>query len=96
METFTTLLGGAIVHVLRDEHPVLRAMFVYELEEQLIFFGDPLSTTVEGKHGGGESRETYTRYTTIEGMHRGYRKELYHVVRNWKVDMDDAEWLRRK
>lgn len=54
VEAFTTLLGGAIVHVLRDADPVVRALFADELEEELIFFGDPRATPVGGSHGGGE------------------------------------------
>lgn len=53
MEAFTTLLGGTIVHVLRDADPVVRTLFADELEEKLIFFGDPRATAVGGSHGGG-------------------------------------------
>jgi hypothetical protein len=40
--------------VLRDADPVVRALFADELEEELIFFGDPRATAVGGSHGGGE------------------------------------------
>jgi hypothetical protein len=51
METFPTLLGRAVVHVLRDADPVVRALFTNKLQEQLILFRDPRSTTVSGSHG---------------------------------------------
>jgi hypothetical protein len=33
VEAFTTLLGRTVVHVLRDAHPVVRALFAHKLEE---------------------------------------------------------------
>lgn len=51
VEAFPTLLRRAVVHVLRDADPVVRALFTNKLQEQLIFFRDPRSTTVSGSHG---------------------------------------------
>lgn len=50
MEAFTALLGRAVVHVLGDAHPVVGALFADQLEEELVFFGDPRATTVGGGH----------------------------------------------
>lgn len=72
MEAFTTLLGGTIVHVLRDADPVVRTLFADELEEKLIFFGDPRATAVGGSHGGWRREwrggEEYTKYTMDEAV----------------------------
>lgn len=46
METLATLLGGAVVHVLRDADPVVRALFTDQLSEELIFLWHPRATTV--------------------------------------------------
>lgn len=51
VEAFPTLLRRAVVHVLRDADPVVRALLTNKLQEQLIFFRDPRSTTVSGSHG---------------------------------------------
>lgn len=53
VEAFPTLLGRAEVHMLRNAHPVVRALFTDELHKQLIFFGDPRATTVGRGHGEG-------------------------------------------
>lgn len=53
VEALSTLLGRAIVHVLRNSNPVVRALLANKLEEELIFLGDPRSSTVGGSHGGG-------------------------------------------
>lgn len=52
MEALPALLGGAVVHVLRDANPVVGALLANQLEEQLVLFRDPRSTTVSGGHGG--------------------------------------------
>ena len=46
MESLPTLLGGAVVHVLRDAHPVVRALFTHQLNEKLILFRYPGSSTM--------------------------------------------------
>ena len=51
VEALTALLGRAEVHLLRDADPVVGALFAHELQEQLVFFGDPRSTTMRGRHG---------------------------------------------
>ena len=50
MEALPTLLGGAVVHVLGDAHPVVRALFAHQLNEQLVLFRYPGSSTVSLGH----------------------------------------------
>lgn len=50
VEALPTLLRRAVVHVLRDAHPVVRALFAHQLDKQLVLFGDPRTSTVSLSH----------------------------------------------
>lgn len=50
MESLPTLLGGAVVHVLRDAHPVVGTLFAHQLNEKLVLFRYPGSSTVSLGH----------------------------------------------
>lgn len=50
VESLPTLLGGAVVHVLGDTHPVVGALIAHQLDEQLVLFGYPGSSAVRMDH----------------------------------------------
>jgi hypothetical protein len=66
--------------VLRDAHPVVRALFAHKLKEQLIFFGDPRSTAVGGSH----EREGERKKGEIERGIRVYTKDKAYRELGWE------------
>lgn len=46
MKTFAALFGGSVVHVLGDADPVVGALRLDEVDEQLVLFRDPGSAAV--------------------------------------------------
>lgn len=67
MEALAALLGRAVVHVLGDADPIVRALLTHQLKEQLVFFGDPGSTTMRGSHDEGEKSELERRWGGVSG-----------------------------
>lgn len=63
MESLPALLGRPVVHVLRDAHPVIGALFAHQLNKKLVLFRDPRASTVRVCHCwlcgcmGGRARE---------------------------------------
>lgn len=63
VESLPALLGRPVVHVLRDAHPVIGALFAHQLNKKLVLFRDPRASTVRVCHCwlcgcmGGRARE---------------------------------------
>lgn len=81
VESLPTLLGRAVVHVLGDTHPVVGALIAHQLDEQLVLFRYPGSSTVSMDHCCCRYREGRCLKMSEEERNRGGLEEI--IIECW-------------